>query len=88
MEENKMFNLAGMDKILQLSQNFEEKEIDIGIYKRYVIAMLFYAYLSIKEEKYLNEELSEQNITFEEASKMTKYAIPWKKNPYKSWDTL
>lgn len=60
MEENKMFNLAGMDKILQLSQNFEEKEIDIGIYKRYVIAMLFYAYLSIKEEKYLNEELSER----------------------------
>lgn len=67
-----MFNLAGMDKILQLSQNFEEKEIDIGIYKRYVIAMLFYAYLSIKEEKYLNEELNEQNITFEEAYKNDK----------------
>lgn len=62
-----MFGLAGMDEILQLSHIFEEKDVDIETYKKHIMGILFYALLSLKQEKFINDEFGEENLLFEEA---------------------
>ena len=62
-----MLRLCGMDEIRQLSEIFENKEVNPEIYKKCIIGVLFYAFLSLKQENYTYEELGEDNLSPEEA---------------------
>lgn len=62
-----MLSLCGIDEISALSQIFEKRNIEVGIYKKYILGMIFYTFLSSKQEKFLNEELNENNLSFEDA---------------------
>lgn len=57
--ETKLFAIAD-----ELRGNMDANE-----YKNYILGVIFYRYLSEKQENYLNEELKLDNITFKEAWK-------------------
>lgn len=63
----RMYNLCGLDEVLALKKIFDKENIDINISKQFISGMLFYAYLSIKQVNYLNKELENDNVLFEDA---------------------